>query len=74
LSEHINQNQFESLDDCPMDKIRRVNDLEKAMEQVRHRIRTNEKELSDAWSQINRNGWILVGLVIVCSALIGALF
>jgi|TARA_R100000458_G_C8250537_1_gene227562 predicted nucleic acid-binding Zn-ribbon protein len=57
-----------------MDKIRRVNDLEKAMEQVRHRIRTNEKELSDAWSQINRNGWILVGLVIVCSALIGALF
>ena len=74
MSEHINQNQFESLDYCPMDKIRRVNDLEKAMEQVRHRIRTNEKELSDAWSQINRNGWILVGLVIVCSALIGALF
>ena len=45
--DHAIENQRQALDDCPMDKIRRVNNLEKAMDRVMAMLADIERTLAE---------------------------
>jgi len=51
--DHAIENQRQALDDCPMDKIRRVNNLEKAMDRVMAMLADIERTLAEHAKQID---------------------
>ena len=55
-NEHAIENQHQPLDDCPMDKVRRVNNLEKAMDRVMSILAEIEKTLAEHANHIAREG------------------
>ena len=66
-------NPYETVDRRVWMVERRVARLETAVDNIDAKIDNIERSLSSLQAQVNRNGWILVALVVVSSTLFGAI-